>query len=76
MRNNTDDQKTFKKMITRKEEKHDNLDDYEKEQLNEKIGKKAMSDNLDYDQKEQSKESEKSRKKEMRDNLGDEKKSS
>ena len=35
-----------------------------------------MTDNLDYDQKEQSKESEKRRKKEMRDNLGDEKKSS
>ena len=55
----------IKKLITRKKEKHDNINTHEKELLNnyEKKGKRKVLNNLDDDKREEVKESDKIRKK-------------
>ena len=61
----------IKKLITRKKEKHDNINTHEKELLNnyEKKGKRKVLSNLDDDKREEVKESDKIGKKEMRHKL-------
>ena len=61
----------IKKLITRKKEKHGNINTHEKELLNnyEKKGKRKVLNNLDDDKREEVKESDKIGKKEMRHNL-------